>query len=60
MVRPRKGPKRPTAVPFHRIKVNSMFVHEGVKYMKYAPKKGITPEGHRIELPDNAMVMPSS
>lgn len=59
MVKAKKSNKvRP--VPFCRIRVKSPFKFEGVTYMKYAPKRGITPEGKTISLPDAMLVEPVS
>lgn len=53
-------PKTVRPIPFHLVKVKSFFKYERVKYMKYAPKKGMTEKGQLVTLPDAAMVEPVS
>jgi hypothetical protein len=57
MVKARKSSKA-RLVPLHKVRVRSSFKFEGVTYMKYAPKKGITPEGKTVSLTDATMVEP--
>ena len=52
----RKPARKPAPVAFCRIPVRSMFVYEGVKYLKFAPKKGMTPEGKVVSLTDATLV----
>lgn len=57
MVKAKKSNKvRP--VPFCRIRVKSSFKFEGVVYMKFAPKRGITPQGKVANLTDATLVEP--
>lgn len=56
MVAKRKSTRKPAPVAFCRIPVRSMFTLDGVKYLKFAPKKGMTPEGKVISLTDATLV----
>lgn len=59
MVKAKKSNKtRP--VPLCRVRVKSSFKFEGVTYMKFASKKGITPEGKVMSLTDATLVEPVS
>jgi histidyl-tRNA synthetase len=48
-------PNKPKLVLFHRVPLKSMFVFEGVKYMKFAPKKGMAESGRVITVADSVI-----
>lgn len=59
MVKAKKSNKvRP--VPLCRIRVKSSFKYQGVVYMKYASKRGITSDGKIVFLADATLVEPVS
>ncbi len=43
--------------PLCRVPLRSFFVYDGVKYMKYASKRGITESGKTVMLTDATLVM---